>query len=217
MQTSPDLWLFFVLVFGVIVLPGMDMAYVAGSALTAGLRGGAAAVAGIVAGGVLHVAVGATGIAALLVLWPAGFDALLLGGAAYMAWIGWSILRASGTAPSASLGAVPREGRVQSAIFGRAVLTCLLNPKAYAFMLAVFPAFIHSAQHSIAEQAVRLGAIVAITQVMVYGAVAVFVASARQWAGVSAHGQRWTARAVAAALIGGSVLTLVFGWRPLVL
>jgi threonine/homoserine/homoserine lactone efflux protein len=217
MQTSPDLWLFFVLVFGVIVLPGMDMAYVAGSALTAGLRGGAAAVAGIVAGGVLHVAVGATGIAALLVLWPAGFDALLLGGAAYMAWIGWSILRASGTAPSASLGAVPREGRVQSAIFGRAVLTCLLNPKAYAFMLAVFPAFIHSAQHSIAEQAARLGAIVAITQVMVYGAVAVFVASARQWAGVSAHGQRWTARAVAAALIGGSVLTLVFGWRPLVL
>jgi threonine/homoserine/homoserine lactone efflux protein len=134
-----------------------------------------------------------------------------------MAWIGWSILRASGTAPSAGLGAVPREGHGQSAIFGRAVLTCLLNPKAYAFMLAVFPAFIHSAQHSIAEQAARLGAIVAITQVMVYGAVAVFVASARQWAGVSAHGQRWTARAVAAALIGGSALTLVFGWRPLVL
>ena len=74
---------------------------------------------------------------------------------------------------------------------------CLLNPKAYAFMLAVFPAFIHSAQHSIAEQAVRLGAIVAITQVMVYGAVALFVASA--------------------ALLGGSALTLVFGWRPLVL
>ena len=199
------------------MLPGMDMAYVAGSALTAGLRGGAAAVAGIVAGGMLHVAVGATGIAALLVLWPAGFDVLLVGGTAYMAWIGWSILRASATAPSASLGEVPREGPAQSAIFGRAVLTCLLNPKAYAFMLAVFPAFIHSAQHSIAEQAVRLGAIVAITQVMVYGAVAGFVASARQWAGVSAHGQRWTARAVAAALIGGSALTLVFGWRPLVL
>ena len=108
MQTSPDLWLFFVLVFGVIVLPGMDMAYVAGSALTAGLRGGAAAVAGIVAGGMLHVAVGATGIAALLVLWPAGFDVLLVGGTAYMAWIGWSILRASATAPSASLGEVPR-------------------------------------------------------------------------------------------------------------
>src|SRR5438093_6841281 len=214
MQTSPDLWLFFILVFGVIVLPGMDMAYVAGSALTAGLRGGAAAVAGIVAGGMLHVAVGATGIAALLVLWPAGFDALLVGGALYMAWIGWSILRGSGAASPASSVGTPRH---QLAIFGRAVLTCLLNPKAYAFMLAVFPAFIHSAERSLAEQAVRLGAIVAITQVMVYGAVAGFVASARQWAGVSAHGQRWTARAVAAALIGGSALTLVFGWRPLVL
>jgi threonine/homoserine/homoserine lactone efflux protein len=210
MQTSPDLWLFFVLVFGVIVLPGMDMAYVAGSALTAGLRGGAAAVAGIVAGGMLHVAVGATGIAALLVLWPAGFDALLVGGALYMAWIGWSILRASGTpSPAASRG-TPRD---QWAIFGRAILTCLLNPKAYAFMLAVFPAFIHSAERSLPAQAVRLGAIVALTQALVYGAVAVFVAPARQWTGVSAHGQRWTARAVAAALIGGSALTLVFGWR----
>ncbi len=210
MPISPDLWLFFVLVLGVIVLPGMDMAFVAGSALTRGLRGGLAAVAGIVAGGAVHVLVGATGVAALLVLWPAGFNALLLVGAAYMVWIGWQILSApAGGAVSASTA--PRELGTN---FWRATLTCLLNPKAYAFMLAVFPAFIRSAEHAIAVQALHLGLIIAATQVLVYGSVAVFVATARRWRGTGAQAQRWTSRAVGLALIVGAGLTLLFAWQP---
>ncbi len=210
MSSAPDLWLFFVMVFGVIVLPGMDMAFVASSALTGGLRSGFIAVAGIVVAGMLHVIVGATGVAALLLLWPAAFNALLLAGAAYMAWIGVSILRTS-VAPSSTAAPLPRQ---QGAVFRRAAVTCLLNPKAYAFMLAVFPAFILSAQHSMATQALRLGAIIASMQLLVYGAVAVFVASARRWAGTGENGQRWTARIVGAALIIGAVLTVTFAWRP---
>jgi threonine/homoserine/homoserine lactone efflux protein len=93
MQASTDLWFFFAMVFGVIVLPGMDMAFVASSALTQGVRGGLTAVAGIVVAGMIHTIVGATGIAALLVLWPAAFNALLIAGAVYMVWIGAAILR----------------------------------------------------------------------------------------------------------------------------
>ena len=211
MQASTDLWLFFAMVFGVIVLPGMDMAFVASSALTRGLRGGLTAVAGIVFAGMLHVVVGATGVAALLLLWPAAYNALLIAGAVYMVWIGTSILRSASAASSTSTAAPSLQG----AIFRRAVLTCLLNPKAYAFMLAVFPAFIRSTAHSLPVQAMRLGAVIAVTQLLVYGAIAVFVASAQHWTGASDRGQRWAARVVGAALIAGAVLTLAFAWQPI--
>ena len=210
MHASTDLWLFFAMVFGVIVLPGMDMAFVASSALTQGLRGGLTAVAGIVVAGMLHTIVGATGVAALLLLWPAAYNALLLAGAVYMVWIGTSILRSASAALSTSTAAPPLQG----AIFRRAVLTCLLNPKAYAFMLAVFPAFIRSTAYSLPVQALRLGAVIAVTQLLVYGAIAVTVASAQHWSGAGERGQRWAARVVGVALIGGAALTLAFAWQP---
>jgi threonine/homoserine/homoserine lactone efflux protein len=213
MQASTDLWLFFAMVFGVIVLPGMDMAFVASSALTRGLRGGLAAVAGVVVAGALHTIVGATGVAALLLLWPAAYNALLVAGAVYMVWIGASILRsANATASSSSAQSTTRP--TQGAIFRRAVLTCLLNPKAYAFMLAVFPAFIRSAEYTLPLQALRLGTVIAVTQLLVYGAVAVFVAQAQRWTGAGERGQRWAARVVGLALLVGAVLTLGFAWQP---
>ncbi len=212
--SSPDLWLFFALVFGVIVLPGMDMAYVATNALDGGWRAGATAVAGIVAGGLVHVAVAATGLAVLLTLWPAAFDAVLIAGAAYMVWVGWSLLRAS-RAPGASTEVGADAAPAGSArIFGRAMLTCLLNPKAYAFMLAVFPAFLQSAQRPWLVQAVLLAAIIAATQAAVYGVVAGVAAGTRRFAGVGAEGQRWLLRITGPLLMAGAVLTLALGWKP---
>jgi threonine/homoserine/homoserine lactone efflux protein/ketosteroid isomerase-like protein len=212
--SSPDLWLFFALVFGVIVLPGMDMAYVATNALVGGLRSGMTAVAGIVAGGIVHVAVAATGIAVLLTVWPAAFNAVLLAGAAYMVWVGWSLLRA-GNAPASEGGASgPPTPATAAGVFGRAMLTCLLNPKAYAFMLAVFPAFIHTDQRSLPLQAVILSAITAATQVAVYGTVAVAAAGTRRFAGVGESGQRWMLRVTGPLLMAGAALTLALGWKP---
>lgn len=60
-QTT-HLWLYFALVAGIILLPGMDMAFVMASSLVDGRKAGAAAVAGIVAGGIIHVAMGALGV-----------------------------------------------------------------------------------------------------------------------------------------------------------
>src|ERR1700756_4121956 len=90
---ASPLWLYFLLVAGIIALPGMDMAFVLASALTGGRRAGMAAVSGLVAGGWIHVAMGALGIGLLLQAAPGLFGALLVAGAAYVAWIGWSLLR----------------------------------------------------------------------------------------------------------------------------
>src|SRR5437868_5874662 len=86
-------WLYFVLVAGIIALPGMDMAFVMASSLVDGRRAGAAAVAGIVAGGVIHVAMASLGVGLLLMSAPRLFNILLLAGSLYVAWMGWSLVR----------------------------------------------------------------------------------------------------------------------------
>src|SRR6185437_13589701 len=121
-----QLWLFFA------------MAFVMGSALAGGRSRGLAAVAGIVAGGVCHVLMTALGISVLIKLIPGMFNALLLAGALYIAWIGISLMRSEssfGPRPDTRL-------RSRAATFRQGMLTSLLNPKAYLFMLAVFPQFL---------------------------------------------------------------------------
>lgn len=133
MSHTADLLLFAALVFGIIVLPGLDMAFVMGSSLTAGRRHGMAAVAGVVAGAACHVAMTTLGIGVLLKVMPVAFNALLLAGALYIAWIGISLLRAD------SAFGIQTQGGAASAwvTFRRGALTCLMNPKACLFMLAV--------------------------------------------------------------------------------
>nr|WP_316642227.1 LysE family translocator [uncultured Roseateles sp.] len=215
MEASNSLWIYFALTLGVIALPGMDMAFVAGSALTAGVRGGLLAVAGIVVGGIIHVLVNVSGVSALLMLWPGAFNALLLGGSAYMAWIGWGILASTLKPAVAGSASVPQRPQgPASAIFLRGVLNCLLNPKAYAFMLAVFPAFLRTPGRGLAEQAVLLSAITAGNQIAVYGAIAVAAAGAQRWAGPGRDARRWISAAVGATLIAAAVFTLAGAWQP---
>jgi threonine/homoserine/homoserine lactone efflux protein len=209
MNLHPDLWLFATLVFGVVLLPGMDMAFVAGSAVTTGLRAGLAAVAGIMVAGQVHLVAGVVGLAALLLLWPGAQAALLLAGAAYMAWIGWTILRSTWGVPSTASAATPAivpgapiAGTRQA--FFRAAATCLMNPKAYAFTLAVLPSFIHTPERSTAAQALAMGGIIAINQALIYGAVALMAAGARPWLKRRERAQAWTARGVGALLIASA-------------
>src|SRR3954464_9516636 len=80
------LLLFALLSLGIMVVPGMDMAFVLSSALVDGRRAGFAAVGGMVSAAVLHVALGALGISLLLEIVPAAFNALLVAGALYVGW-----------------------------------------------------------------------------------------------------------------------------------
>ena len=211
MSHSADLVLFAALVFGIVVLPGLDMAYVMGSSLTAGRRHGLAAVAGIAAGGVCHVAMATLGISVLLKVIPAAFNALLLAGALYIAWIGISLLRAE-----SAFGMQAEGGAVSAwATFRRGALTSLMNPKAYLFMLAVFPQFLHAEDGPLWAQSLVLWMIIAITQLTVYGAVALAAAQARGWLVRRPAAGLVTARVVGTVLIGAALLTGFEGWHSL--
>lgn len=201
MIPTPDLLLFWSLVFGIVILPGLDMAFILGSALVGGRATGFAAIAGIVTGGFFHLAIGGLGIAIVLQLFPAAFAALLGVGAAYMAWIGVSIWR-SGATLGAPEGAIAPS---RAATFRRGALTNLLNPKAYAFMLSIFPQFVRPDHGPIATQALQLGTIITATQLGVYGVLVCGADGARGWLSRHPQVERGLAKGVGALLVACSV------------
>lgn len=214
MLSPPDLWLFSLLVAGIIALPGMDMAFVLSSTLMRGLPGGAAAIAGAVAGAAVHLVVGATGAAAVLVAVPTLFNGMLVAGAAYVAWLGLGMLRSAPAVPSASAGASPPALALPlAAVFRRALFTNLLNPKAYAFVLAVYPAFLRTPARPLVQQALLIGLITAACQVVIYGAVALGVGRASRGLQARPSTQHRMTQAMGLVLLIAAVLTVATAWR----
>ncbi len=201
METNP-LWLYALLVAGVIALPGMDMAFVAASGLAGGVKRGSAALAGIVAGGGVHMAAGLLGLGLMLQASPWLFNALLLGGSVYVAWLGWPLLRHG---PALSAQAQGVTGGTWAATAWRGLLTCLLNPKAYVFSVTVLPAFLTREP----LRALSLAGITAGAQLLIYGLVLLAAARGRQRFAASP----WLARGVGLLLLVTAALALWRGWR----
>jgi threonine/homoserine/homoserine lactone efflux protein len=203
-----QLWLFFALVFGVVILPGLDMAYIMGSALSGGRRAGFAALGGVVVGGACHVVMTGLGVSVLLRTVPGAFNALLITGALYIAWIGVSLLRSDAAFSVAATG-----DRPLAATFRQGMLTCLLNPKAYLFMLAIFPQFLRPQYGALLAQAAVMWLIIALNQVLVYGGLALAADRARQWLSREPAAGAFVARSVGVLLIGAAMFTGIEGWR----
>ena len=200
---TQHLWLFSLMVFGIIALPGMDMAYVMASALAGGRRSGFAAVAGIVAGGVVHVAMAMLGVGLLLTHYPLAYQLLLGLGALYVAWIGLSVWR--GAAALGEIGSTQPLGWSQT--FWRGALSCLMNPKAYVFMVAIFPQFVRAEYGPLPMQAVWMGLIIATIQLAVYGSFAWGAGGVQQWLRANPVMQVRIGRGVGLLLILGAVWT----------
>ena len=177
MTYTENLWLYFTLLFGIIILPGIDMLLVLASSLTGGRRAGLAATSGIIAGGAVHSLYGAIGIALLATLIPVLFTPLMIFGAAYMIWIGYSLIRSSIVIEGDEVSASTSAWRA----FRRGVITCLSNPKAYLFMMAVYPQFLKPAYGPIWVQGVVMGLMTAATQLAVYGTLALTAGRSRDF------------------------------------
>jgi threonine/homoserine/homoserine lactone efflux protein len=175
MTFTQNLWVFAVLVFGIIAVPGMDMFFVIANALTGGRARGLAATVGVMLGGVFHTLFAVICVGVLTTLPHVLFTTLLLAGAAYMAWIGWTLVRSSITV--ASLG-TSGAASLRTA-FGQGFITCALNPKAYMFTLAVYPQFMLPRYGPVWMQALAMGLITVATQAAIYGGLGLAAAKSR--------------------------------------
>jgi threonine/homoserine/homoserine lactone efflux protein len=116
------------------ITPGPDMLYVAARGASEGRSAGIVSALGIGAGTLVHIALVAAGLAALLNAVPVAYVAIRLGGAAYLIYLGVRALLARQTTTSTSLAPAPL-----GAIFRQGVITNVLNPKVALFFLAFLP------------------------------------------------------------------------------
>lgn len=208
MTYTENLWIFFILLAGIIVVPGMDMIFVLANALTGGKRAGLAATFGIMVGGVCHTLFGTVAVAALSRLVPAFSATMILAGSAYMVWVGIKLVRSS-----IVVDTVDGTNRAPlGTIFGQGLVTCLLNPKAWLFILAVYPQFLKPAFGPLWPQALVMGLLTVLVQLAVYGGLALTAARGRKAIVSSPSLTIWTGRTAGALLICVALFALL---RPL--
>lgn len=177
MSYAQNLWIFFILVLGIIIVPGMDMFFVIANALTGGRARGLMATAGVMLGGIFHTVFAAICVGVLTTLPGGVFTAILLAGATYMAWIGWTLVKSTITVTS--LGAGGTASLRQA--FMQGFVTCVLNPKAYMFTLAVYPQFMLPQYGPAWIQAIPMGLITIAVQGSVYGGLGLAAAKSRDF------------------------------------
>jgi threonine/homoserine/homoserine lactone efflux protein len=125
------------------ITPGPDLLYVVSRGAAQGVRAGAAAALGIGAGCFVHIAAAALGISALLAASATAFTIVKFIGAAYLTYVGLSLLWSLRSRRLRPETAVPTMARVSlRAIFKQGFLTNALNPKVALFFLAFVPQFI---------------------------------------------------------------------------
>lgn len=137
-----DLWTFIAAVLVFLALPGPGTFTLLTATGRGGVRGGYTALFGLLLGDQILMWLAVAGVAALLKANPLVFHAVQYLGAAYLVWVGISLLRRPPA--SGEQGGI----RLQPGHYLRqAVLINLLNPKAIIFYMAFLPLFIDPARH----------------------------------------------------------------------
>lgn len=150
-----DLLLFIVSGLLLNITPGPDTFLILSRSSSGGRLAGVASALGISAGTFVHVFAAAFGLSAVLATSAEAFTAVKLAGAAYLFYLGVSMLRkkvvVSGVVerPAASLSL--------RRCFAQGFLTNVLNPKVALFFLAFVPQFIEPAASNKALAFVFLG------------------------------------------------------------
>lgn len=131
--------------------PGADFVFISASGISGGPRVGMAAAVGVNAGIVIHVAMAAAGLSALLIAFPLAYDVIRYAGAAYLIYLAVQAWRSSG-----QIG----QGRAAQSLWSamrRGFVTNTLNPKTALFIFAFIPQFTDRAIGPIWMQILVLG------------------------------------------------------------
>lgn len=148
--------------------PGADMMFTLASGMSGGPKAGLSAAVGVALGVLAHVSMAAAGLAALILAYPAAYDAIRYVGAAYLVFLAFQSWRAQGDLAA-------RKGRANIwRAFRRGFLTNILNPKVALFVLAFLPQFTDPEVGPIWQQILWLGLFLGVGGILSDGAYGVF-------------------------------------------
>jgi len=171
---TPALGLYVVASLALIATPGQDMVYVITRSLAQGRAAGIASAVGVCIGILVHTALAALGVGALLAAHENLFTAVKIGGCVYLAWLGLRML----VAPSPQ---APREIAMPAANLGtvlaQGTLSNVTNPKILLFFVAFLPQFVDPASAHPTRDLASLGVLYAVLALPVKSGVALAASS----------------------------------------
>ncbi|MCK8653966.1 LysE family translocator [Pseudomonas umsongensis] len=203
------LWLFFMALAVVYLLPGPDMILLLQTGARQGKGAALATAVGLGIARGCHVVLAALGLAALFRAAPWTFDVVRLVGAAYLLWIGIQCLRTTMLPNLNGSGTADETTRWGTAI-RRGLLTNLLNPKALLFCSVLLPQFIDPVSGPVLAQFAILGLVLVGVGLLFDSAYALTGAALGRWLQRSPGAQRLQQWLFGSLLIGFAVrLTFV--------
>jgi len=186
----PTLLLFCAASLALTLTPGPDMLMCLSRSIAQGRQTAFAALFGIITGCYLWALAAALGLASLLALAPAAYEAVRLAGAAYLAYLAWQTFRSTDAfGVGGGLPAVP-----WARAYRQGLLTNLLNPKVALFFLALFPQFVDPARGGLVAQSLMLVTLLNLIGFGVNGAVILAASRFARFLGARpglARAQRW--------------------------
>ncbi|KOX08227.1 leucine efflux protein LeuE [Micromonospora profundi] len=143
-----DIWTYVLGTVAIVLLPGPNSLFVLSTAAKRGVSTGYRAAAGVFVGDTVLMVLAAAGVASLLKAYPPVFLVIKYAGAAYLAYVGLTMLRGAWrrwrdrndpTTPRLIDAAEPEAMRSP---FRKALVISLLNPKAILFFVSFFIQFV---------------------------------------------------------------------------
>ena len=163
----------------VIVIPGPSVLFVVGRALHLGRGPALISVVGNACGPVVHAALVALAVGALVAASEAAFTVLKIAGGAYLIWLGIQAIRhrADGVEVDDDESASPSVRRLLLESFTVGVT----NPKTLVFIAAVLPQFADPGRGPVGPQILVLGLLFAVLGILSDGVYVLVAAGARDW------------------------------------
>jgi homoserine/homoserine lactone efflux protein len=180
----------------IVIVPGPTVTLIIANSLRHGTHAGMLNIAGTQLGFACMIAIVLAGLASLIETMGVWFDYVRLAGAAYLAWLGIKLLRASGTLTAMQNAPKPRVG-----FFAQGFLVAISNPKALLLFGALFPQFIDPAGDYVTQ--VLLLGLTAMAIALVFDS-AYAILTGRAGALLSQRRVRLLSQASGLCLIGGS-------------
>lgn len=191
MPETASLIAFAFIALGMVLTPGPNMVYLISRSICQGRKAGLISLGGVALGFVFYMLCAALGITAIVMAVPYAYDALRFGGALYLLYLAWQVLKPGGRSPF-QVKDLPKDS--DSKLFLMGFLTNLLNPKIAVMYLSLLPQFISPEHGSILLQSLVLGSVQIVISVSVNaiiavtaGSLAVVLASRPSWL----VAQRW--------------------------